>query len=123
MLDIDNFKQVNDKYGHAVGDEVLKYTAKTLMNGMRGSDHVGRWGGEEFLIVLEDFSLDMAKQIAERLRLMIADVKVLPDGGNITASFGVAKYNPGEDFDDFYRRIDSALYMAKRSGKNCVATK
>ena len=120
MLDIDNFKQVNDKFGHAIGDEVLKYTAKTLTSGLRVSDCVGRWGGEEFLIVLEDFTLDMAKSIAERLRMMLSENKILPDGGNITASFGVAKYNPGEDFDNFYRRIDAVLYMAKRNGKNRV---
>ena len=88
MLDIDNFKMVNDKYGHAVGDTVLKYTANALRGGLRSSDALGRWGGEEFLIVLPGFALDEAYQIAERLRLKLASQPVLPDGiGVLTVCF------------------------------------
>lgn len=120
MLDIDNFKMVNDKYGRAVGDTVLKYTANALRGGLRSSDALGRWGGEEFLIVLPGFALDEAYQIAERLRLKLASQPVLPDGGFVTASFSVAEHKKKESFDEFYWRIDRVLYNAKRNGKNCV---
>lgn len=120
MLDIDDFKKVNDIYGHDVGDKVLTETAKVLRSHVRLGDTVGRWGGEEFLLILPKATEEAAANIADRIRKAIAEIRVLPNDRSFTASFGVARVAPGETFDEFYRRVDSALYDAKNSGKNCV---
>ncbi|MBQ9634012.1 MAG: diguanylate cyclase, partial [Schwartzia sp.] len=120
MLDIDDFKKVNDIYGHDVGDQVLTETAQVLRSQVRLGDTVGRWGGEEFLIILPKATEKDAARVAERIRKAIANVHALPHDRSFTASFGVARVAPGETFDEFYRRVDSALYDAKNSGKNCV---
>jgi diguanylate cyclase (GGDEF)-like protein len=120
MLDIDDFKKVNDIYGHQVGDEVLTKTAQVLRSQVRLGDTVGRWGGEEFLLILPKADEKDAARVAERIRKAIAAIHALPNDRSFTASFGVARVAPGETFDDFYRRVDSALYEAKHSGKNCV---
>lgn len=120
MLDIDDFKKVNDIYGHDVGDKVLTETAKVLRSHVRLGDTVGRWGGEEFLLILPKATEEAAANIADRIRKAIAEIRVLPNDRSFTASFGVARVAPGETFEEFYRRVDSALYDAKNSGKNCV---
>ena len=120
MLDIDDFKRINDTYGHDVGDRVLTETSKILRAHVRLGDTVGRWGGEEFLLVLLNAEEKSAVQIANRIREAIAALRVLPDGKGFTASFGVAHIIPGDSFETFYQRVDGALYQAKRSGKNCV---
>jgi diguanylate cyclase (GGDEF)-like protein len=120
MLDIDDFKKVNDIYGHDVGDQVLTETAQVLRSQVRLGDTVGRWGGEEFLIILPKATEKDAARVAERIRKAIANIHALPHDRSFTASFGVARVAPGETFDEFYRRVDSALYDAKNSGKNCV---
>ena len=120
MLDVDDFKKVNDVYGHDVGDKVLTETAKVLRTHIRQGDTVGRWGGEEFLLVLPRTGEKEAAGFAEHIRNAVASLRALPDGKSFTASFGVAQLSPGESFDAFYRRVDGALYEAKHSGKNCV---
>jgi diguanylate cyclase (GGDEF)-like protein len=120
MLDIDDFKKVNDIYGHDVGDKVLTETAKALRSHVRLGDTLGRWGGEEFLLILPKATEEAAANIADRIRKAIAEIRVLPNDRSFTASFGVARVAPGETFEEFYRRVDSALYDAKNSGKNCV---
>lgn len=120
MLDIDDFKKVNDIYGHDVGDQVLTEMAKVLRSQVRFGDTVGRWGGEEFLMILPKATEKDAARVAERIRKAIANIHALPHDRSFTASFGVARVAPGETFDEFYRRVDSALYDAKNSGKNCV---
>ena len=120
MLDLDDFKKINDTYGHDVGDRVLTETSKVLRAHVRQGDTVGRWGGEEFLLILPNAERQAATRIAERIRKAITELELLPDGKIVTASFGVAQAAPGEAFADFYRRVDAALYDAKHGGKNCV---
>ncbi len=122
MLDLDDFKKINDSFGHDVGDNALTETAKILRAHVRAGDTVGRWGGEEFLLVLPKTTEKEAKIIAERIRKTIEAMNILPEKKKITASFGAACLIAGEDFSAFYRRLDHALYEAKHSGKNCVVT-
>ncbi|WP_375459678.1 diguanylate cyclase [uncultured Enterovirga sp.] len=118
LYDIDNFKKVNDRFGHATGDEVLAASSRTVSGLVRPADRVVRWGGEEFLIVLPDTNVEAACQVAEKLRgalaaMMVAEVSV-------TCSFGVAQYASGEAMSDLIARADRALYAAKAAGRNRV---
>jgi two-component system, cell cycle response regulator len=127
MLDIDHFKQVNDTYGHAAGDEVLKEFAHRLSRHMRNFDLVSRIGGEEFLAILPDIDLAMAKMVAERLCTVIGDEPMIctPDGTalKITTSIGITLASGGaEPVDAVLRRADTALYRAKNGGRNRVET-
>ncbi|PYE54183.1 GGDEF domain-containing protein [Deinococcus yavapaiensis] len=123
LADIDGFKSVNDNYGHAQGDEVLRRFANVLRAELRERDTVGRWGGEEFLIVLPDATLRGAAAIAERLRRSAAIAALLPTANRpITASFGVARWRSEDTFESLLVRADEALYRAKSAGKNRVAT-
>ena len=90
------------------------------MKNIRRSDFAGRWGGEEFLVVLPHAPLDAAISTAERIRMKLSQTKLLPDDKNITASFGAAELKAGEQYQEFYRRLDSMLYAAKQTGKNRV---
>jgi diguanylate cyclase (GGDEF)-like protein/PAS domain S-box-containing protein len=119
MLDIDNFKNINDTFGHAVGDAVLKTIGRTLKEVSRSSDNVIRWGGEEFLIILPDATLEETLVLTERTRKSISD-QVNGEVGQVTASFGVAAMFKDETTASFINRADKALYKAKLSGKNCV---
>ena len=121
MVDIDLFKSVNDRYGHATGDQVIKAVADILKTGTRDSDVVGRYGGEEFCLVLSGLDLERAKKIAERMRKTIE--KKTCGGVKITASFGVSslEQNPSKP-DELVNQADKALYAAKKSGRNRVVT-
>lgn len=119
LLDIDHFKQVNDTFGHMVGDDVLVQVARVLIANTRSVDIVGRWGGEEFLVVAPATHLDDAALVAEKLREAIEKMEV-PVAGRITSSFGVASYTPGDDLIRMISRADAALYSAKRAGRNRV---
>lgn len=119
MLDIDNFKKVNDTYGHNIGDKVIVQTAHSLLRNLRNIDIVCRWGGEEFVALLPTASLQTAQELAQKIRKHIADLDV-EIVGDISASFGVAEIREGEDMVDVIARADEALYLAKNSGKNCV---
>ena len=121
MMDLDNFKSVNDVHGHEMGDVVLQTAAKILRRGIRSGDIVGRWGGEEFLAVLPGANLDAAVLVAERIRKELESTQMLPDR-SVTGSFGVAEVGPDEEFLSFYQRLDELLYTAKHSGKNCVVS-
>lgn len=121
MLDLDHFKQVNDLHGHLAGDEVLRAAATTLSAVTRETDTVGRWGGEEFMIVAPNTSLDDAGRLAEKLRAAIRD-REWPFIGGMTASFGVASFETGEDVGGLVRRADAALYRAKEEGRDRVAS-
>jgi len=123
MIDIDNFKSINDTYGHNTGDDVLRSMAKTLQHTMRVTDIVGRLGGEEFGVVLIQTEMDEALLIAERLLKALQSVCVLTKTGSIcyTVSIGVAKFNRQDDtIDSLMRRADIALYHAKETGRNRV---
>jgi diguanylate cyclase (GGDEF)-like protein len=119
LLDIDLFKQVNDTHGHEVGDTVLVDIAKILSAHVRLTDLVGRWGGEEFLIVCCGSPLEAAVNVAEKLREVIA-LHVFSVVGHKTASFGVAQYRTDDDVKSVVANADRALYQAKNSGRNRV---
>ncbi len=125
MVDLDEFKKVNDQFGHQVGDEVLVRVSRLLSKSLRPTDILARWGGEEFLILLPETRLNMAVEIAERLRATLeTDMRLNAEGGcyDITASFGVAEVGQGEV--GLYEGLicaDQALYRAKDQGRNMVA--
>ena len=119
LLDIDKFKNVNDTHGHQVGDTVLVELAKILTDNIRKTDVVGRWGGEEFLIVCIDTTAEAAAVIAEKIRSTMAaqDIAI---AGPKTGSFGVTSYCPGDNIKSMMRRADDALYRAKEAGRNRI---
>jgi len=117
MYDLDHFKQVNDTLGHDVGDEVLKTTVRLVDERIRQVDRQGRWGGEEFMILLPETAMDAARETAERLRSAI-EAHPFPHEQRITASFGVTVLDPGDRLETLVKRADTALYLAKRSGRN-----
>ncbi len=117
IADVDHFKSVNDIHGHQVGDEVLRAIAGLLRQGVRAVDIVGRWGGEEFLIICPDTDLEGALALAEKLRASIEEAP-FPAIGASSSSFGVAQYRDGESFKDTVARADTALYRAKVNGRN-----
>jgi len=124
IFDIDNFKLINDKYGHPTGDKVIKELSKLIEGKTRGTDSVGRWGGEEFLILLPFTHISTAERIAEKLRKIIEDhtFKIDDLSISITASFGVTCLceKDLEFKEEAYNKADKALYKAKRENKNCV---
>lgn len=119
LLDLDRFKSVNDTFGHPVGDQVLVGLSRVLQRHVREADVLGRWGGEEFLIVCRDTTLPGARVLAEKLRVAIA-AQTFAVAGPRTASFGVAAYCPDEAVTDTLKRADEALYQAKLAGRNRV---
>jgi diguanylate cyclase (GGDEF)-like protein len=119
IADVDHFKSINDTHGHQIGDEVLKLIADLLRNGVRAVDLVGRWGGEEFLVICPDTDLEGALGLAEKLRGAV-EAGPFPAGTTITSSFGAAQYGEGESFKDTVGRADKALYRAKINGRNRV---
>lgn len=121
MLDLDHFKAINDKYGHLVGDAVLKRFAEVIHGSIRSSDVFGRWGGEEFMVISPLLSLGEAQRLAEKLRLAVAQAE-LPQGIHLTCSLGVTEYRSGEDEASFVERADQALYAAKEQGRNRIVT-
>jgi len=125
LLDLDHFKQINDTYGHDSGDAVLQILAKALSGQIRDCDLLGRFGGEEFVVLLPETGVEGARLLAERLRRTIEALEiVLPDGGTlrVTASFGVSAVLPGDgEGRAALKRADRALYRAKNSGRNGVA--
>ena len=121
LVDVDHFKSVNDRYGHAMGDEVLRAVAAGLSAQLRAGDQVARYGGEEFLLLLPGTTLAQASVLAERLRVALQGLSVLPDGEQaISASFGLAVWRAGETADQLVRRADLAMYRAKAAGRNRV---
>jgi diguanylate cyclase (GGDEF)-like protein len=121
MIDLDHFKDINDRFGHAAGDAVLKSVAARLQGELRSIDQLGRFGGEEFLILLPGVSLGEARACVERLRAAIADQGVLSEcATHVTISAGVAECAASESADAFLARIDRALYRAKHLGRNRV---
>jgi len=122
LADVDNFKAVNDQHGHLAGDEVLRRVAQNLREHLRESDTVCRWGGEEFLIIVQDCDASAALLLAEKLRTATADDLTLAElaAGLVTVSLGVAELRPQESVDTLLGRADAAMYAAKEAGRNCV---
>ncbi|MGI6084757.1 MAG: diguanylate cyclase [Acetivibrionales bacterium] len=129
IMDVDNFKAINDTFGHAAGDEIIREIGSIIMTSFRKTDITGRIGGEEFAVVLKDATLDEAKQVAEKFRETVAERKVIYRGQEITftVSIGVAAFcgNIGsiKDIEDTLKMADDALYKAKAKGRNCVQLK
>jgi diguanylate cyclase (GGDEF)-like protein len=124
MIDLDDFKQVNDRFGHLAGDDVLRRVAERVANNLRSYDSLGRFGGEEFLVILPSCDLEQCATTAERIRLAIeSDPAQLPQApAKVTASFGVTVLDPMADTDrQMIARADIALYEAKKNGRNRVA--
>ena len=123
MLDIDHFKPINDRHGHMAGDEVLRAAAQNMLDAVRGIDHVSRWGGEEFAILLPRADEAAAHLVAERIRRNVQRPSPLRLPGKhipITVSIGVAVSQPQDSVKEVLRRADAALYRAKASGRDCV---
>lgn len=124
IMDVDHFKSVNDRFGHAAGDAVLQTVADTIREGLRELDVLGRIGGEEFALLLPETTRTEALTIAERMRRRIDELRIEHDGNELTltASFGVTAREPGDvRLDSMMRRADHALYRAKAAGRNCTA--
>lgn len=127
LIDIDYFKRFNDKYGHIVGDEVLKFVTKKIKEMVKGRDLLARFGGEEFAVLLPKTGLPGARTVAESIRAFFAQAKLKSTAtskklGAITVSIGVACYKPSEPLEGFINRCDQALYFAKHNGRNRVAS-
>jgi len=126
MMDLDHFKSINDRHGHAVGDIVLKEVASRIFKGLRDEDIYGRYGGEEFVVFLPGTNSETIMKIAERLRQRVLESQVVIEGSPISvkASFGVHVELPGKNtkLDDLLKRADQALYLAKERGRNRVCT-
>jgi diguanylate cyclase (GGDEF)-like protein len=121
IIDIDHFKRVNDERGHSGGDRVLRGIGDILRAYTRSTDGLGRWGGEEFVLVCPGANLASAADLAEKLRHKIMETNFIPEEPlPITASFGVAVSQDGQSFEDVFRQADQALYLAKNRGRNCV---
>lgn len=122
FLDIDNFKLVNDTYGHDVGDKVLVDIAKIIKSVTRANDIAARWGGEEFMITLQSTDAAIASLLAEKLRVAVEEY-TFAIVGELTISLGVTEYRYTEDEESFIKRVDKALYEAKEKGRNQVVVK
>ena len=122
MLDIDHFKKINDEHGHSAGDHALKCFAECLLDCARGSDIVYRYGGEEFVILLNNTDVEGARLLAERVRQAVAEIECegFGAGFTMTVSAGVAALKDGEDMNALLQRADGALYQAKLGGRNRV---
>lgn len=119
LIDIDNFKETNDRFGHNSGDTLLIELTKIIRNSIRKVDKAGRWGGEEFLVVCPETNVYGARSLAEKIRSDIASFN-FTDIGKKTASLGVTAYMNDDDIQSIIRRADTALYTAKDGGKNRV---
>ena len=123
ILDVDHFKSINDRFGHEAGDTALNQITQAIQNGLRTYDLCGRWGGEEFLVILPETSLDSALQVAERIR---RDIQALTIGIHnrsdvrITVSLGITLYQAGEPYSQTLDRADNALLQAKAAGRNRI---
>ncbi len=118
MCDIDDFKKINDTYGHMFGDKVLKELARIMKENLRKSDAIGRWGGEEFIIIAPYTNVYGAQRLAEKIKTLIENTQI--EDISVTISCGVAEYRYSESLKDLFKRVDEALYLAKKKGKNTV---
>ena len=123
FMDIDHFKQVNDTHGHIVGDKVLNMVTATFNHSLRATDTIGRWGGEEFVAILNNIDSDARlRHIAEKVRTLVEASRLDLDGRSltITISIGATCLRPGDTPESFVHRADRLMYQSKRAGRNCV---
>lgn len=121
MFDIDDFKSINDEYGHDVGDEALVKMSSIIKDAVRDVDEIGRIGGEEFGLLLPETGIDQAFSTCERIRKIVASMAI-NDGAFMTISIGVTEIKEGDSLDKIYKRADKALYLSKNGGRNKVST-
>lgn len=119
MFDVDNFKEINDRHGHQVGDRVLATISELVRGQIRESEHLSRYGGDEFMLLLPETQIEDAARTAERLREMMQK-RNLKEPVDLSCSFGVCQFQPGEEVGELIQRADKALYEAKKQGRNRV---
>lgn len=119
LFDIDHFKQINDNYGHHIGDEVLKKVSELTLEHIRETDILSRWGGDEFFLVLPGIDISDAVKSIEKIRKLIAGSEFITTG-SVTCSFGITQFISDDSMEAMYKRSDMALYRAKESGRNTV---
>ncbi|MBA6287344.1 sensor domain-containing diguanylate cyclase [Colwellia sp. MB3u-4] len=119
MFDLDKFKDINDQYGHKVGDNILCIISKLVAQNIRDVDLFARWGGDEFVIIFPELSQKQAHQTSDKLREMISQYQI-KDKISVTCSFGIAQYNSGDSIDSLFKRVDKQLYISKAQGRNQV---
>ena len=120
LFDIDHFKKINDTYGHLMGDNTLKKLSKLVNETIRKTEIVGRWGGEEFILILPETNINSGFLVAEKIRKIISKTKFKDLGDRLTCSFGVSEYQQGITLDELIEQADQALYKAKENGRNMV---
>lgn len=122
FIDIDHFKQVNDTYGHNIGDEILKIISYTIASNLRDQDLIGRWGGEEFIAVVKTKDLELLERLAERIRQLCENstYKNMDQDINVTVSIGGSIYKKGEAIKSLIARADKNMYQSKKTGRNKV---
>lgn len=125
LIDLDHFKNVNDAYGHAAGDEVLRVTGQRLRACVRPADAVGRYGGEEFIVVMTSARREDVAAVAERIRVSVSNEPIMFDGNSInwTCSVGYTIGTTDDPLEMLINCADQALYQAKSDGRNCIASK
>lgn len=121
MFDVDDFKKINDTLGHLVGDKVLQGIAEVVSQGIRVLDAVGRWGGEEFMVLLSETNASEAAIVAEKLRVAVASYRA-GEADHVTASFGMTSFQADDTLDTILKRVDDLMYLAKNSGKDRIAS-
>jgi diguanylate cyclase (GGDEF)-like protein len=121
LIDVDFFKRINDKYGHGVGDIAIKRLVEVISGRIRAVDILCRFGGEEFVVLLQGTAVDGAVAAANDLRALVEGSRILPEG-SVTISIGVCEVRPGDTLDQWFKLADSALYLAKHKGRNRVET-
>jgi diguanylate cyclase (GGDEF)-like protein len=120
LIDIDHFKRINDTRGHDAGDRVLLKVTNIIQRAIRKQDYLGRWGGEEFIVIMPNTRKEFALAMAEKIRILVFDeLFEIENPLNVTASFGIADHLTEEDFASTFKRVDNALYSAKIQGRNC----
>lgn len=124
FADIDHFKDINDRYGHETGDKVLKMVSKSMSNSLRTFDMVGRWGGEEFVVIVVNVGEEQLYAVANRLRMLVEQSSVTIDEETIraTVSIGAAIALPSDNVETLIRRADNLMYVSKNSGRNCITS-
>lgn len=120
FIDIDHFKHVNDTYGHSVGDEVLKVLSKSMQSVLRRDDFIGRWGGEEFVVIIGNASPDAMEAVSEKIRMIAASTPIsgIDPPVQVTVSLGATILKEGEDWQTVLERADRLMYMSKQAGRN-----
>jgi diguanylate cyclase (GGDEF)-like protein len=123
FIDIDHFKKVNDNYGHDTGDKILKMVSRTISNSLRSYDIFGRWGGEEFVVILTNVNEEQLYPISDKLRLLVEHSSILigSDIVRMTVSIGATLAERNDDVNTLIKRADELMYKSKVSGRNCIS--